>query len=309
MILLQRTSKSFGNIDGSKILPAALSSLTLEQIEAIPLTTECGQVALKEVFNVSMDRTPSETFLLIEGDCTTVDGLATQMHLGTLCILGNVGDKTGASMSGGTLVISGDSGDQLGAGMAGGFIFVVGDCRHQLASPLPGKKTGMRGGDIFIAGSVGSRACERMRRGTVFVAGDAGDYCVPQMIAGSVIIMGQLGCEWGGGMRRGSLILGRDFALASSASLSESREFELSFLPLIWKHVEQLQHRAHAALNLAIAYARNTISSSIQQVPAPIPIPIPSTRWVQRQIADLNCDGRGEVLVLKRVSSPAFEGR
>ena len=307
MLLLQRTRKYFGVIDGSSIRPDGFVGLSLEQINATVLSTESGKVTLSEVFELSLDQLSLEPFLVIAGDCETIEGLGTQMQNGTICILGNVGDNTGKSMSGGTLVVSGNARDHLGAGMTNGLVYVLGNCRHGLASPLAGKKSGMRGGDILVAGNVGDRACERMRRGTVFVGGDAGDYCAPQMIAGTLVVMGNLGSQWAGGMRRGSLILGRDFSTNPTASLSEAREFELSFLPLIWRHVEKLQNEAFAILSLAMAQTLAAPQRASTEVPSPIKIP--RTRWVQRQIADLNCNGRGEVLVLRRVSSPAYSAR
>ena len=307
MLLLQRTRKYFGVIDGSSIRPDGFVGLSLEQINATVLSTESGKVTLSEVFELSLDQLSLEPFLVIAGDCQTIEGLGTHMQNGTICILGNVGDNTGKSMSGGTLVVSGNARDHLGAGMTNGLVYVLGNCRHGLASPLAGKKSGMRGGDILVAGNVGDRACERMRRGTVFVGGDAGDYCAPQMIAGTLVVMGNLGSQWAGGMRRGSLILGRDFSTNPTASLSEAREFELSFLPLIWRHVEKLQNEAFAILSLAMAQTLAAPQRASTEVPSPIKIP--RTRWVQRQIADLNCNGRGEVLVLRRVSSPAYSAR
>ena len=304
MLLLQRTRNYFGVIDGSSIRPDGFVGLSLEQINKTVLSTERGKVALNEVFELSSDQPSLEPFLVIAGDCETIEGLGTQMQNGTICILGNVGDNTGKSMSGGTLVVSGNARDHLGAGMTDGLVYVLGNCRHGLASPLAGKKSGMRGGDILVAGNVGDRACERMRRGTVFVAGDAGDYCAPQMIAGTLVVMGNLGSQWAGGMRRGSLILGRDFSTNPTASLSEAREFELSFLPLIWRHVEKRQNDALAILSLAVALTPAAPRRASQEVPGLIKIP--RTRWVQRQIGDLNCNGRGEVLVLRRVSSPAY---
>lgn len=304
MILLQRSCNSFGLVDGSPIRPDALAGRSLDEINAIELSTDRGPVALRGVFDVSVDRMPVEPFVVIEGGCESIEGLGSQMLSGTLCVLGDVGDNTGRGMAGGTLVIAGNARDQLGAGMTDGLIYVAGNCRHGLASPLPGKKSGMRGGDILVTGDVGDRACERQRRGIVFVAGDAGSHCAAQMIAGTLIVMGSLGCEWAGGMRRGSLILGRDYASRPSASLSDARDFELSFLPLIWRHIEKQQNDVFAILNFAIAFARSATALAIREPQSPIKIP--RTRWVQRQIADINFKGRGEVLVLKRVSSPTY---
>ena len=210
MILLQRSNKSFGLVDGSPIRPDGLAGKSLDEINSIALATQRGPVALREVFDVSTDRLPDEPFLVIEGNCGSIEGLGSEMRSGTICILGDVGDNTARGMAGGTLVISGDARDQLGAGMTDGLIYVSGNCRHALASPLPGKKSGMRGGDILVTGSVGDRACERQRRGIVFVGGDAGSHGAAQMIAGTLVVMGSRGEQWAGGMRRGSLILGRD---------------------------------------------------------------------------------------------------
>ena len=301
MILLKRTRNSFGAIDGSSICADVLARMSIGQIRAICLSTETGLVACGDVFEVSTDPVPNEPFLVIQGDCGSIHGLGTEMQSGTMCILGNAGDNTGRSMGGGALVIFGDAKDHLGSDMNEGLIYVTGNCRHGLASPREGKKSGMRGGDILVASSVGDRACERMRRGTVFVAGDAGDYSASQMIAGSLVVMGEMGSEWAGGMRRGSLILGRDCASHPSASLSDPRDFELSFLPLIWRHIEALQNNAFAILQRASAFASEGQQRPIRELP--LPFRIPRTRWVQRRIADLNCQGRGEVLVLKRVSS------
>jgi formylmethanofuran dehydrogenase subunit C len=303
MILLQRTRNSFGQVDGSAIRPDTLACNSLDEIKSIVLETDSGHVSLRDVFDASTDRMPLEPFLVIEGGCESIEGLGSQMQSGTICILGDVGDNTARGMAGGSLVISGNARDHLGAGMADGLIYVAGNCRHGLASPLPGKKSGMRGGDILVTGNIGDRACERQRRGTVFVAGDAGSFCAAQMIAGTLVVMGDLGGDWAGGMRRGSLILGRDCSSKPSASLSEPRDFELSFLPLIWRHIANQQNDVFTILNLAIAFARSATTRTIREPQSPIKIP--RTRWVQRQIADINCKGKGEVLVLKRVSSPS----
>ncbi len=304
MILLQRTSSTFGSIDGSSIRPDFFATMSLDQINATGLSTESGIVALREVFDVSIDRMPFEPFLLIDGNCEAIDGLGAEMQSGTLCILGDVGDNTARKMGGGSIVISGNVRDHLGAGMMDGLIYVVGNCRDGLASPLAGRKSGMRGGDILVAGCVRDRACERMRRGTVFIAGNVGDYCAAQMIAGSLVVMGELGREWGGGMRRGSIILGHASSSRPSASLSAARDFELSFLPLIWRHLGKIQIEALEILDRSIEFSQASTKRGTREVPQPFRIP--RTRWVQRQIADLNCDGRGEVLVLKRLSSLAY---
>jgi formylmethanofuran dehydrogenase subunit C len=306
MIVLHRTKNQFGRIDGSRLLPDLLGTLSVAELSCLQLNTDRGLVSLDQVFEVhSLDSSSinqDSSVLLLIGDCALVDGLATGMQQGTLCVLGSVGDFAGKGMKGGELVISSDARNHLASGLRDGFVFVGGNCGDQLASPLPGKRTGMRGGDVFVGGNAGVRACERLRRGTVFIGGNAGDYAASQLIAGTLVVLGEIGDHWGGGMRRGSLILGRDFAKSATASLSGPSDFELSFLPLIWRHVEQLQARAQAVLLDASGAQSRTCPG--EAMPLPSLLRIPHTRWVQRQIADLNYQGRGEVLVLRRTTSP-----
>jgi formylmethanofuran dehydrogenase subunit C len=303
MLVLQRKPKSFGRIDGSAIRPDRFQSLSLQEIETTPLQTDDGNVNLSEVFEVIRSGSDRTDVTLINGDCSLMDGLATQMQSGTLCVLGSVGNHLGRGMLGGTVVISEHAKSHTACGLQDGLVYVGGNCESRLAGQEPGHKSGMRGGDVFVRGNVGDRACERMRRGTVFVAGSIGPYAASQLIAGTLVVMGDLGPNWGGGMRRGTIVLGRDYEGLPTASLSEAREFELSFLPLVWRHVERLQADAHFVLATAIASLQPLGIKANGAIPAWTKIP--TTRWVQRQIADLNYRGKGEVLVLRRNSSPS----
>lgn len=310
MLVFRKTTSFFGTIDGSVLRPDLLSKLSIPEIEATLITTELGPVTLRQVFDISVAPSILESSILMEGDCEAIDKLGQHMESGVLCVLGSVGNHAGQEMRGGKIIIAGNVRDHLGSGMQDGFIYVSGNCENALASPRPGRKTGMRGGDIFIAGNVGTRACERMRRGTVFITGDAGAFAASQMIAGSLVVMGNLGGQWGGGMRRGSIILGMDPARIQpsqpTASLSAPRDFELSFLPLVWRHIARLQSDALEVLGFAMANSAGWGLTASRHVPNPVKIP--STRWVQRQIGDLNFNGRGEVLVLRRISSPGVVG-
>lgn len=302
MIVLHRKHSKVNNIDGAAISPLAWSDLSVESIAALDLSTDVGTVTVGQIFDVTTLESSNESTIVIVGDCSDIHSLGANMSGGTLCVLGSVGSSAAKSMTGGTLRIVGDAKDHLASGLVDGQVFVSGNCGNNLASPLPGRKSGMRGGDLFIGGNVGERACERLRRGTVFIAGNVGEYAASQLIAGTLVILGELGDNWAGGMRRGSLILGRDHSSVATASLSEPRDFELSFLPLVWRHVEGLQANAIekiVGIDAVLRVNGTRISSDI-----PEPIKIPRTRWVQRQIADLNFDGRGEVLVLRRNSSP-----
>lgn len=300
MLVLRRTKNQFGVIDGSQLKPEVLESLGYRELCELSLETDHGLRMIKDIFEVAVVESAKEPLLVLEGDCSTIERIGDGLSGGTICVLGSVGNKAAAGMQGGMLVVLGNAKDQLGCGMRDGAIYVSGDCGNQLGAPLPGSKSGMRGGDILIAGGAGNRVCERMRRGTVYVARNVGTHAASQMIAGTLVVMGDLGGEWGGGMRRGSLILGKEIVSESIATMSEPREFELSFLPLVWRHLEKTQQDALGVLHTV------AVSGHLQSgLKLPTAFKIPSTRWVQRQIADLNYDGRGEVLVLKRMSSPS----
>ena len=299
MLVLRRTNNHFGVIDGSQLNPELLNRLSLTELSAFPIHTDHGLAELRDLFEVIQGEPANEPLLVLVGDCGAVDGIGTGLQRGTICVLGSVGHSTAKEMQGGMLIVVGNAKDQLGCGMRDGTIYIMGDCGNQMGAPMPGRKSGMRGGDIIIAGSAGDRACERMRRGTVFVARSLGTHAASQMIAGTLVAMGDIGSEWGGGMRRGSIILGKDSLAESTATMSEPREFELSFLPLVWRHLEKLQNEALSVLNDVVE--REEMRASGFKIPPPVQIP--RTRWVQRQIADLNFDGRGEILVLRRMSS------
>ena len=99
MILMQRSRNSFGLVDGSPVRPDAFAGRSLDEINAIELSTDRGQVALRDVVDVSVDRMPVEPFVVIEGGCESIEGLGSQMLSGTICILGDVGDNTARGRS------------------------------------------------------------------------------------------------------------------------------------------------------------------------------------------------------------------
>lgn len=277
-------------VDGSALVPERLESIPLAELMAMPLSMSSSRtVRLEELFWVQWPSGPSET-MVIRGDCRCMDGLGNRMTGGTLVIDGHAGDRLGAEIRGGTILVAGDAGHDACEGMRGGTVAITGNCGDRLGGPLPGERSGIRGGDVIIAGNVGSRACHRMRRGTVWIAGDAGDYLAPQMIAGTILVQGKISSHWGVGMRRGSLLFASVPDCESGASLSPSRNLELSFLPLVWNHLRSLQ------IGLAEACAP-------LERPRWLSLAIPSTRWVERRIGDLATRGKGEILVLQRLSS------
>ncbi len=278
-------------LDGRDLRPEILARLEDSDILDRRLDTERGPVRLGDAFTLKRSSDHDDR-LVIDGDCSRIDGLGASMTEGVLIVRGNVGSFFGDRIQGGILIATGDAGNFTCSAMTGGTVGIGGGCGDRFGAPKPGARSGIRGGDVFIAGNLGDRACERMRRGTVIIGGDAGDYLAPHMIAGTVVIMGDVGTAWGLGMRRGSLIFAGEPNASSAGQWSPRRGYELSFLPLIWNHWRATQRalRGHCEAIQSEAFGVTGI---------------PTTRWVERQLGDLSIGGRGEVLWLQRMTALA----
>ncbi len=259
-------------VDGEALQPNLLANQSRAEIASLRLKTRGGPTyRVGDLFELIND--PSEQ-VVIHGDCRFVDRLGARMKAGQLSIMGNAGDECGAGLSGGILEVFGDAGDRLACGMRRGRIVVHGSAGNNVAGPLVGATRGMQGGDCVVLGNVGDRVAERLRRGVIWIGGSAGNYGATQMIAGTIVIMKNIGASWASGMRRGTIILTQNHAASFEAQLTSAREFELSFLPLLWKH-----------LQLILADMNQTV---------------PNTRWANRQMGDRSNNGLGEVLTLTR---------
>lgn len=297
MIVLTRNQKEYSQIDANALSPEVFSGRSIEEIRERKLYHGRTTVTVGDVFHVSRRNHAMETedptgleSLLIEGDCSSISHLGASLRSGTLVVRGNVGDFLGEKMSGGRIVVVGNVGDCMAQSISGGLVYVNGNCGDYLAGPLPGKQSGMRGGDVIVTGSCGVRAAERMRRGTVFIGGNAGDFGCARMIAGTVICLGTTGLSWCQRMKRGTVIVLHDLEDRSHHQFSCPRDFELSFLPLIWKHLSRTVDDM-----VAFLFAMD-LGDLLHQYR------IPTTRWVKRRIGDLEHHGAGEILILQRIA-------
>jgi formylmethanofuran dehydrogenase subunit C len=279
---------SHGRYDGSVLRTERLLGRSPLEIANDWIPSDSGGVPLGALFSIQLHDSEPDV-ILVRGDCRCFDHFGSHHASGSFIVDGHVGDRFGAHQRGGRLIVLGSAGDFAFEGRLDGEALVVGDVGDALAAPAPGAKSGMRGGDLMVLGSVGERACERMRRGTVAIGGDVGEALAAQMIAGTIVVFGEVGANWGWGMRRGSLILAHEPQHDSAGAWSQSHDFELSFLPLIWRHVSQLQSELAA------------VCRSLQPIDEKL-LEVPTTRWVRRQVGDMHVEGRGEVLVLQRVS-------
>jgi formylmethanofuran dehydrogenase subunit C len=200
-------------VDAGALLPAALASMSVAEIERIALPANNERCVVGDVFEVSRNNTPPAgddmATLVIDGAAPWLDRLGAQMDGGRLVVRGSVGDYGGFRMSGGLLEIDGDAGHFTGCEMRGGRFTVRGDSGDFAAGALTGDMEGMSGGTLTIHGNAGARLADRMRRGLVLVGGNAGDFAASRLVAGTVGVAGQLGAHYAYAMRRGTLLLGQ----------------------------------------------------------------------------------------------------
>jgi len=288
MIELHVLPSTLDWIDGTAIAVDRLCGKSATELQGVPIETSEGMRTLADLFSISSAESSDET-LSVVGDCTRLQRLGVHHSRGTLLIRGNVGDRFGERQEGGRLLVLGDAGDEAFAGKKEGVSIVFGNCGDRFGAPLPGEKSGIRGGDCLVYGNVGDRACERLRRGTIVIGGDAGEALGAQCIAGTMIVFGDVGEAWGMGMRRGSLIFLSDPCSEPGCSLSDPKYFELSFLPLVWKHLRKLQ-------DSVLAFCDSIESQRARE------INFPTSRWVSRQLGDMSIDGQAEVLCMRRIT-------
>lgn len=200
-------------IDASALLPAALATLTVSEIERLMLPAGNDAYAVGDLFDVSRSDAAADgeaPTLVIDGTGAWLDRVGARMNGGHLVLRGAAGDYAGLRMTGGTLIVDGDAGSFAGCEMRGGRLEVSGDCGDFAAAALPGDMEGMTGGTLTIHGDAGARLADRMRRGLVLVGGDAGAFAASRLVAGTVGIAGTPGPHLAYGMRRGTLLLAHE---------------------------------------------------------------------------------------------------
>lgn len=194
-------------VDARALLPAALCTLPREEVLRLPLVHGRDRVPLGEWFRLTSVTADDDTpRLRFEGDLSRFDAIGAGLDVGSIDVIGSVGNSAGLGMSGGELKITGRAGDLAGCAMSGGLLEVGGDVGDFAAGALPGDSDGMKGGTLLVHGRAGARLADRMRRGTVVVHGDAGDFVASRMVAGTLALGGRCGAYAGWAMRRGSVV-------------------------------------------------------------------------------------------------------
>jgi formylmethanofuran dehydrogenase subunit C len=261
-----------GRISLAGITPDRLSSLTVNEIEKLPLTWGKQTVALGDFFAVSGD---AELALAFEGFDRRFSDACAGMAAGQCHIEGDAGDFAGRDMRGGRLLVKGSVGKFAASGLAGGELLISGNAGDYLGAALPWLAGGMRGGRVVVCGNVGSRCGDKLRRGEIFIEGDAGDFCAARMVAGSVVVAGRPGAHAGYAMRRGSLLL-LNAQYVAPPTFSETVMCADAYLNLVWR---DWLARFEKASPFAAFAARAVANGATPR------------RWM----GDVAADGRGEV--------------
>jgi len=192
-------------LDLRAVVPAALATRTLAEIERLPLAHGNDTLPLAEVFDIALADSDVDT-IVFDGDCSRCDRIGWQLSGGRIEVRGSAGDHVGTGMAGGEIRVLGHAGVLAGCEMQGGRLDVVGDVGDFAAGALPGSMDGMRGGTLVVRGAAGERLGDRMRRGSVLVFGDTGAFAGSRMVAGTLAVGGRLGAHCAYGMRRGSIV-------------------------------------------------------------------------------------------------------
>jgi formylmethanofuran dehydrogenase subunit C len=200
-------SKPEQRLDLSPLTPKGLAGLKPSEIEALAIGTTREPVTVGDMFKVKGNDVAKLRFVGTDERC---DRIGKGLTEGEIVVDGDAGAYLGAAMRGGTLILNGSAGPFAGGGMAGGSIDIAGHAGERAGGVIVGETFGMRGGRLSIGGKAGPMLGERMRRGLVIVAGGAGDYAGARMIAGTIVLKGRVGRFAGYGLRRGSLILGKE---------------------------------------------------------------------------------------------------
>jgi formylmethanofuran dehydrogenase subunit C len=251
-------------VDASSLLPQTLTSLSVKEIEALPLMMGNRNVKVGDLFSVAKRTTEtSQAILHIIGDAAKLDHIGASMQGGMLIVGGDAGDFAGRDMRSGSLHIHGSSGLYTA-------IIIDSNAGDWLGAPLPGGTFGLRGATVIVRGNAGARAGERMRRGLICIDGNAGDFCASRMVAGTICVAGTVGERPGFGLLHGSLLLAQ-MPEHMLPSFGDCGVHEFGFFKLLAPELSK--HRAKFA---------KVIEKSAK---------------ARRFAGDLAVDGKGEVLM------------
>lgn len=199
-------------LDLSGLVPHRIASLSVSDIERLPIGTSRLGVAVADIFAVDEGERGEIRF---EGGSSRFDLLGAGLETGRLAVDGDVGQRLGQAMRGGTIEIGGSAGPFAANAATGGLVRIAGHAGERAGGAVHGAMHGLDGATLVIEGDAGERLGERMRRGLILVGGRAGDYAGSGLIAGTIVAQA-VGGNPGYGMRRGTIVTASHGALVPS---------------------------------------------------------------------------------------------
>ncbi len=192
-------------VDVRSLRPERLQTMTLGDIQRLPLSVGNQDVHCRDLFDVR--GTAEDEQIILSGDCRRLTFIGAEMTSGTIIVESSAGAHLGARLRGGTIRVQGNAGHWAGAEMRRGTVEIQGNAGDSLGAAYPGAAKGMRGGRIFVRGQAGNEIGAGMRRGLIAIAKQVGVGAGAGMIAGTICLLGGAGTGTGLGMKRGTILL------------------------------------------------------------------------------------------------------
>jgi formylmethanofuran dehydrogenase subunit C len=203
MLRLTYISTTTIPVEAECIAPNALVGKTTAQIADLPVQHGNSPARLGDFFQIEGDAGDEQ--IVLQGDCSRVKLVGSNMTSGSITVEGNIGMHVGAEMRGGTIDVKGSAAGWVGAEMRDGTIRIRGDAGHLVGAGYRGSRFGMRGGVILVHGNAGNEIGRAMRRGLIAVRGDVADFAGVSMTAGTLLLFGKCGIRTAAGMKRGTV--------------------------------------------------------------------------------------------------------
>jgi len=213
MLTLQNSPKFY--LEADCVSPDNFAAKTVGEISLLPVYHGNKEKKLIDFFVITGEsgKTPKETQISVEGDCSLVQRLGEKMTDGQLTILGNCGMHVGDFMTGGSIKVEGNAGEWAGAMMEGGSIEISGTAGNHCAAAYRGFWVGMKGGMVKVQGRVGvesgswMRSSQTYKKYPILWCGSADYYLGVHNHGGTIVCEGDAEGRTGADMANGQIIV------------------------------------------------------------------------------------------------------
>ena len=236
-LVLKYKIKNNIRLDMSWLSNINTSNLSLIKNKNILLGNKRYKVS--ELFTVSGE--DSNNIKLLNTN-NNLDNIGSCLENKKLTIEGNIGRGLARNMVNGTIILNGNADDVACSGMKGGSVFIYGSVGNRFCSLPTGINEGFSDGFVYVQKNVGSDSIIRMRRGNIVIGGDIGVNSCRELIAGTVTVLGKIGNAFCRNPRRGTLIIKdrsicKDFIKSNSTDLTFFNFYQMKINNIIDSNV------------------------------------------------------------------------